>query len=204
MRMNIQIKTLFFVLFLSVPMLSYSQVDAGIGFSSFSVHPFAENDLALVNKSIDNKGYFTFEPGLNADFNVPVHNNIRAGGGIKVISDRFSGVTIGLDAHVIFKLMKYWNHRLFIGVGPAVYIYQNRDLPENYTGDERYTLSEGGLPYRLVPVTGFIEYSYNINKQTWLTLSLNQPHPVSIGFAAGVRFIIPDSGGKGCDCPSYR
>ena len=170
---------------------------------TFTAHPFAVNDLSQYTKSIDKSGYLTFEPGIAADINIPVHKRIRLGVGIKAMSDRFSGLTAAANVHITFKILKYWKHRLHIGFGPGIFVYQNRELPDNYQADEKYNLSDGNIPYRIVP-TAAIEYSYAINKTTWFKASLCQPHPASVGLNFGFRFIIPPLDGKGCDCPSYR
>ena len=182
----------------------FAQADVGIGIVTFTAHPFADTDLTQYSKSIDQSGYLTFEPGVAADINIPVHKRVRFGVGIKAISDRFSGLTASANIHATFKVLKHWKHRLHIGGGPSIYLYQDRELADNYEGDEKYNLNNGSMPYRIVPFTLSVEYSYAINKNTWFTTSLCQPHPVSVGLAIGLRFIIPAGGGKGCDCPSYR
>jgi hypothetical protein len=194
---------LVFMLILILPGKIFAQADAGIKLTTFSGHPFAKTDLDWHQKTIDGQGYLTFEPGLSADIYMPLINRVRIGAEVQAVSDRFNGFTGAVGINISGFVFKYWKNRLFITIGPKLYVYQNRELPEDYTGDEGYK-TEGAMPRKFMPLTGSIEYSYDLSKTTRFMVGLGQTHPKSAGITAGFRFILPGGGGKGCDCPSYR
>lgn len=197
------IRRLFLLCLLFFPLSGFSQADVGVKFISLTAHPFAENDLSLHQNPIDNKGYLTFEPGLNADIYFPLANRLRYGLDFQAAGDRFDGFTASVGVNISWMPVKYWKHRVFIGIGPKVYFWQNRIYPENHEADEGYK-TDVSPARKIIPITGYAEYVYDINKQTRLCIGLTQCHPKSVGLTAGIRFIIPAFNGKGCDCPSYQ
>ncbi len=194
---------LVFIILILSPLSVFAQIDVGVRLISLTAHPLAKNDLPLHKNNIDNDAYFTLEPGISADINFPLYYRLRYGIELQAISDRFSGFTASVGINIAWMLVKAKKHRVLIGIGPKVYFWQNRNYPNNYKPDEKYK-TDISPSRKLMPVTAYAEYIYEVNKKIRISAGISQCHPKSLGFTMGLHFILPGFGGKGCNCPGYR
>ena len=197
-------KTSFIILFfISVTGTVFSQNSLSVRLITISGHPFADANLSLHQNPLDNTGYLTFEPGLIFSYDRYIKKKFSFRFSTAVFNDRFNLLSGYSQAMIKYKIMKYYKHSIYFGLGPAVHYTTEKSSVEGYVNEENYK-TKNDILYKISWFSGLVEYNYYINKKTDFALALNHIHPRSIAISLGVRFDLPDPSGKGCNCPGYR
>lgn len=194
---------LFFILFSATILYLNSQNSLSARIITVSTHPFAESNLALHQNPIDNSGYLTFEPGLVLSYDRYLFKKFSFRFSTAVMNDRFNLLAGYSQILLKYKILKYYKHSLYVGFGPAFHYETDKTFIENYQNEDNYSIVNNTM-YKISWLSGLVEYNYYLNKKTDLALALNHIHPRTIAISIGVRFDIPDTNGKGCNCPSFR
>ncbi len=168
-----------------------------------SAHPFASENLTLHQNPIDNKGYITFEPGLLISYDRHLKKRFSANLSTAVLNDRFDFLAGFSQIMLKYNILKYYKHSLNIGIGPAIHYEADKRKVTGYENEDHLKFIDN-TAYKITWLSGMLEYNYFWSKDFGFSLSLNNTHPHSLAFAAGIRFDIPDPNGKGCNCPSFR
>ncbi len=169
----------------------------------FTVHPTANENLKLHKNKIDSEGVSTFEPGIILSFESTIYKKTYLGISTSIVNDRFSKISTSSEIYIKYTFYKYWKHFFRIGFGPTVYYGNNRSELNDYNNEEDFKIKDN-FQYKISWLSGFLEYNYYLSKKTQISLAINNIHPYSIGFTAGIRFELTAGNGKGCDCPSYK
>ena len=199
----ITMKKIIFVLILFGFSKIYSQSSLSARLLTVSTHPFANKNLPLHQNKIDNKGYLTFEPGLILSYDRFLAKKISFRISTAVMNDRLNTLAGYSQIMLKYKMLKYYKHSLFLGFGPSAFYETDKSDDRNWVNEDNYKLS-GNTLYKIGWLSGIIEYNYYITKKMDFVLTLNHTHSRSVALSLGIRFDLPDPGGKGCDCPSFR
>ncbi|MCF6183016.1 MAG: hypothetical protein L3J56_00065 [Bacteroidales bacterium] len=193
---------LILVFFLSAGSV-FSQSSLSVRLLTISAHPFAKQNLPLHQNKIDNKGYFTFEPGLIFSYDRFIAKKLSFRISTSVMNDRYNTLAGYSQIMLKYKVLKYYKHSFYIGFGPAIHYETDKTGTEGWVNEANYKQS-GNTLYKVSWLSGMAEYNYYLTKKIDLAVTLNHTHSRSLGLSIGVRFDIPDPNGKGCDCPSFR
>lgn len=183
--------------------LIFGQSSLTVRLTTISAHPFAKENLALHQNKIDNLGIFTLEPGIILSYDKYLVKKFAFRISTSVLKDRFNTLSGYSQIMLKYKALKYYKHSLYLGFGPAVHYETDKFSMENYVNEDKFKQTKSAM-YKILWISGMIEYNYYVSKKIDFALTLNHVHPRSIGLSIGVRFELPEPNGKGCDCPSFR
>ncbi|NPA68174.1 MAG: hypothetical protein GXO50_06155 [Chlorobi bacterium] len=181
---------------------AFSQSGLSAELLTVSTHPFAGQNLSLHMHKIDKNGYITFEPGIIISYNRHIKKRISIKISTAALKDRFDTFAGYGTAMLKYKILKYYKHSVYAGAGLSVFYETDKSYIEDWINEDNYKLS-GNTLYK-ISISGFLEYNYRINKKTDLVLSINHTHLKSFALGTGIRIKLPNPGGKGCDCPSFK
>jgi len=170
---------------------------------TLSVYPVESENVALFKYGIDKKGLYAFEPGIILSYEY-------FGGDQRTSFELSQAVFIDRAAqlagftHIGIRrvVFTHYRHSLCLGIGPAFYYRNNWSDLSGYVEDEGYS-TEGEYQYKLVWLSGEIEYGCYISKKVDIMASLNMTHPKAFSLAVGLRYWISKKKRKACDCPSF-
>lgn len=170
---------------------------------TISTHPFAEQNLPLHQNKFDNAGYVTFEPGLIFSYDRYLAKNLSFRASTAIMVDRFKLLSGYSQIMLKYKLLKYYKHSIYVGIGPSIYYDTNKTSIEGFVNEDNYKIVDNTM-YKIGWISGIIEYNYYMTKEVDIAITLNHTHSRSVALSIGARIDIPDPNGKGCDCPSFR
>ncbi len=182
---------------------AFSQSSLSARLLTVSAHPFAKQNLALHQNTIDKKGYITFEPGLILSYDRYIAKKLSFRLSTAVMNDRYNTLAGYSQIMLKYKILKYYKHSVFLGFGPAIFYESDKSYIENWVNEENYKTANSTI-YKIGFLSGMFEYNFYINKHIDFALTLNNTHYKSFAISAGIRFDLPNPDGKGCDCPSFR
>jgi len=178
-----------------------SQDNLSLKLITVTLNPLSKrNDMILVNK-LDKAGNFTLEPGVLAsyeNFSGDLIFSVKALQGVYFDAcSKLSGFT---HIELKYELFRIWKNSVNIGAGPSFHYRKTWADIDGYVDENIYTAS-GDWQYKIIWLSGELEYNFYLSKLGDFTCSLNFIHPRSISFAIGYKlWLSRKKRSKGCNC----
>lgn len=181
----------------------FSQNNIGVKIVSFGLNPFDDVNKAIYTSKIDTiNQVLTFEPGIQLSGEVFGSENTSFKFLQTLHKDQI-GYFAGFSQLLIsYRFVLSKKHSLNIGVGPILHFRRNWNLALDYQDDGYYN-SNGDMQFKMLWLSGEIEYNYKIKRNRDFSISINHLHPKSVGVMFGLKFWFKNVGH--CEtCLSYR
>lgn len=101
-----------------------------------------------------------------------------------------------------FRLFKVWKHSLNIGIGPQAFYRQSWSDIENYQNEKTYKGLD--FQYKIMWISGEIEYNYVMNKKWDFSFSLLHQNPTTLGIGLGAKYWFTRKSNRCNTCPSFH
>jgi hypothetical protein len=197
---------LFVVILLFTWQSMLAQSNVGIRLMALGIFPEGSENVDHFQHNLDTAGKVHFLPGVIVQYEMVADGRVS----VKALQSFFqnragelSGFThLGLRAYVINR----GSHALILGIGPSLFYRRDWNRYEWYQNDDEYKI-KSSWQYKASILSGEIQYSYFINKQSDISFSINHFEPKGITFGIGYThwFGANPKGRKPCkSCPSFR